>query len=66
MTPLTDAVQMERKETLVSNSEGFMMGNKDEQVWKHSETGVCAVLVSSDVKQQRRPQNFRFPCHHSK
>lgn len=33
-------IQMEQKETLVLDSAGFMMGNKNKQVRKHDETGV--------------------------
>lgn len=43
-------IQMEQKETLDSGGKGLMMGNKNKQVRKHSETGVFTVLVSSDVK----------------
>lgn len=37
-----------------------MMGNKDEQVWKHSETGVCAVLVSSMSNSSGGPKILDF------
>lgn len=56
-------IEMKQNETFVSEGGGLMVGNKQKQVRKHSKTDAFAILVISEVKQQKPSQNFRFQCH---